>query len=41
MFGISKPVLHTAAIALAAVLIVAFVQRKVFALPVLGDYLPK
>jgi hypothetical protein len=41
MFGISKPVLHTAAIALAVFVVVAFVQRNVYTLPVVGGYLPK
>jgi len=38
---ISKAHLATAAVAIAAFALVAFVQRKVFAVPVVGDYLPK
>ena len=41
MFGIPKPVLTTAAVALAAYIVVAMVQRHVMAVPVLGTYLPK
>lgn len=37
----SKAQLMTAAIALAAFAAVALVQRKVIAIPVVGDYLPK
>lgn len=37
----SKAHLMTAAIALAAYAIVAAVQRNVFAVPVVGAYLPK
>ncbi len=33
--------LMTAGVALAAFAVVAFVQRKVYAVPVVGDYLPK
>ena len=35
----SKEIIHTALIALAAFAIVAFVQDK-YAIPVIGDYLP-
>lgn len=41
MPGITKAHLMTAVVALAAVALVAFVQRKVIAVPVIGDYLPK
>jgi len=37
---ISKAHLMTAAVALAAFAAVAFFQRKVYAVPVVGDYLP-
>ena len=40
MFGISKPMLQTAAVALAAFAVVAFVQSMV-TVPVVGKYLPK
>ncbi len=36
----SKEVMHTALIALAAFAVVAFVQKGVFQLPVVGPYLP-
>lgn len=36
-----KEYFHTALIALAAYALVAFVQQKVMALPVVGGYLPK
>lgn len=36
----NKQVLHTALIALAAVAVVAVVQRKVMPIPVVGQYLP-
>jgi hypothetical protein len=36
----SKEVIHTALIALAAFAVVAMVQSK-FAIPVIGDYLPQ
>ena len=35
-----KSYLTTAAVALAAYAAVAIIQRKVFAVPVVGDYLP-
>lgn len=41
MFGISKGQVNTALVALAAFALVAFVQRKVYAVPVVGEYLPK
>lgn len=37
----SKEVMHTALIALAAYVVVAAVQQHVFQVPVLGAYLPK
>jgi hypothetical protein len=37
----SKAQLHTALIALAAFAVVAFVQQKVMAVPVVGGYLPR
>jgi len=36
-----KEYLVTAAVALAAFAVVAFVQQKVMAVPVIGGYLPK
>ena len=36
----SKEVIHTALIALAAFAICSVVQQKVMAIPVVGDYLP-
>lgn len=41
MLGIKKEVLITAAVAIAAVAAVAFVQRHVIKLPVVGGYLPQ
>ena len=38
---VKKEYFHTALIALAAFALVAFVQQKVMALPVVGGYLPK
>lgn len=37
----SKAHIEIAAVALAAFAIVAFVQRKVIAVPVVGEFLPK
>jgi len=37
----TKAHFHTALVALAAYAVVAFVQRSVIAVPVVGDYLPK
>jgi hypothetical protein len=37
----SKATINTAIIAVAAVALVAFVQRNVFAVPVVGTYLPR
>lgn len=37
----NKAHLNTALVALAAFAVVAFVQRSVMAIPVVGDYLPK
>lgn len=36
----SKEVIHTALIALAAYVVVAVVQDKMMKIPVIGDYLP-
>lgn len=36
----NKEVIHTALIALAAFVVVAAIQDKVFKIPVIGDYLP-
>lgn len=36
----SKEVIHTALIALAAFALVAVIQDKVYKIPVVGDYLP-
>lgn len=41
MFGVNKAVLHTAAVALAAVVVVAMIQRHVVKVPVIGGYLPQ
>jgi hypothetical protein len=38
---VSKAHLQIAAVALVVYAAVAFVQRKVIAVPVIGDYLPK
>lgn len=40
MFGIPKHVWQTAAIALAAVVVVSVIQRNVIKVPVIGQYLP-
>lgn len=37
----SKAQINTALIAIAAYAVVAFVQRKVMAVPVVGEFLPK
>lgn len=41
MFGIKSSTVNTAIVALAAFALVAFVQRKVVTLPVVGAYLPR
>jgi len=41
MFGIRKEIWVTAGVALAAFAVIAFIQRSVFAIPVVGAYLPK
>ena len=41
MFGIPKHYWQTAAVALAAFIVVAAVQRHVMPVPVIGPYLPK
>lgn len=41
MFGIKKEVLVTAAVALAAIVVVSAFQRHVMKLPVVGGYLPQ
>lgn len=41
MLGISKPLLTTAAVALAAYVVVAIIQRHAVKVPVIGVYLPQ
>jgi len=41
MLGIRKEIWVTAGVALAAYVVVAFVQRSVYPIPVVGAYLPK